>query len=153
MLSAGVVLPDARQIPPLFPPQLCHKGKKKQKKRLCLCEPEPCVGAMSPVGTVPISDLLPTGKGQACRTPAPCRLPARDAKRGRVLGLRAERCGAEGKLQPPSPHNGPSTSARPSSPAPGGANAGSRAGHSQPRSTAPGVMRRSDVKAVQALTS
>lgn len=107
MLSTGVVLPDARQILPLFPPQLCHKGKKKQKERLCLCEPEPCVGAMSPVGTVPVSDLLPTGKGQACRTPGPCRLPARDAKRGRVLRLRAERCGAEGKLQPPTPPTAP----------------------------------------------
>lgn len=104
-------------ILPLLPPQLCHKRKKNQKKRLCLCKPGLFVGEMSPVGTVPVSDLLSTGKGQICCMPAPQQLPACDAKPGRVSRLRAEHCGAEGKLQPVTPRDSPGTPAHPNNPA------------------------------------
>ena len=87
------------------------------------------------MGTVPASGLL----------------PAPDADPGRVARLRAEHPGAEGKLQPATPRNGPSTTDHPSSPWRGEPRL--RSGRSQPRSMAPRHDAPcSDVSAVQAPT-
>lgn len=76
MLSSQDILLSARYIFPIFPAWLCHKRKKKQMKRLCLCESGPCMGVMrsshpcldqifSPQGKTGLVTHLPGGLNQA----------------------------------------------------------------------------------------